>query len=134
MATILNYNIKQVTNHDLRNTPTVTHLVKVARRENDGTIKIVPINKKYKTAVTGVSIAKLGYCCEQRGIDFPIFLQINGSWEEIQIGKEGMYEMQPETYLDENSDDGYKTSTVRVTAVQVPDDIRFTLDYAMLIN
>lgn len=88
---------------------------------------------KYVIAVTGKQILKLGYCCENKGHIYPIFLKMNGSYNTpIFIGKEGMYEMQPEAFKDINNSESTEfTSNVIVTEVMVPAGIDFTLDYVV---
>ena len=75
-------------------------------------------------------VIKLGYCTETKGKNYPIFLTINGIEKEFQIGKTGMYEYQPEEYMNINkSKEEEKTAIVKVTEIAVPADIIFTLDY-----
>ena len=88
---------------------------------------------KYVIAVTGKNIIKLGYCCENKGYIYPIFLKMNGVYSTpTYIGKDGMYEIQPETFKDANDTGAMEsTSDVIVTEVMVPADIDFTLDYVI---
>ena len=91
---------------------------------------------KYVVAVTDKNIIKLGYCCENKGHIYPIFLKMNGTYSmPTYIGKDGMYEMQPETFKDANNIEATKsTSDVIITEVMVPADIDFTLDYVTFDN
>ena len=75
-------------------------------------------------------VIKLGYCTETKGKNYPIFLTINGREKEFQIGKTGMYEYQPEEYVNINKPkEEEKTAIVEVTEIAVPANIVFTLDY-----
>lgn len=88
---------------------------------------------KYVVAVTDKNIIKLGYCCENKGHIYPIFLKMNGVYSApTYIGKDGMYETQPETFQDVNDTEATEsTSDVIITEVMVPADIDFTLDYVV---
>ena len=96
-------------------------------------IEMVDTEQLYVVAVDDKKIIKLGYCCENRGHIYPIFLKMNGKWEIIHIGKEGMYEMQPETFKDVNELNSEESiSDVVITSVAVPVGIDFTLDYVFV--
>lgn len=140
-SVITNYNIKQITDTDLKDKTPIYYTIEVFERSTtpDETGKY-PINRvtktiSYKTAIDNTEIIKLGYCCENKGLMYPIFLEINGSYKEFQIGKTGMFEMSPEEWInvnDINSEE--KTSNVVITGVRVPADIDFTLEYVISIN
>lgn len=142
MAVITNYNIKQVTNYDIsKDSPTIVHTIDIPKRSSikDASghypISMVRTNVNYKIAIDNVQILKLGYCCENKGIVYPIYLNVNGSYKQIQVGKNGMYEMQPETWKDINDTSAEeKTSNIIITGVQVPENINFTLEYVVSIN
>ena len=126
---VSNYNIKQITNYDISGYPTVNYSINFP----NGDVKTVP----YITALDGSQIVKLGYCCEPKGIELPIYIKTNDGkgYREIQVGKTGMYEMQPELWHDINKPDTEKEeTTVIVTGVRVPERIEFTLDYVLTIN
>ena len=83
-------------------------------------------------------IMKLGYCVnDPRGINYPIFLRINGNGNEteFQIGKTGMFEFQPENYKDVNAETiEEETAIVYVDKVCVPaEGINFCLDYCYTV-
>ena len=126
---VSNYNIKQITNYDISGYPTINYSITFP----NGDVKTVP----YITALDGSQIVKLGYCCEPKGIELPIYIKTNDGkgYREIQVGKTGMYEMQPELWHDINKLDTEKEeTTVIVTGVRVPERIEFTLDYVLTIN
>lgn len=88
----------------------------------------------YIVALKDKRIIKLGYCCEPKGHIYPIFLKMNGVYSTpFYIGKDGMYEMQKETFQDANSSEEESTSEVIITEVMVPADIDFTLEYATMV-
>lgn len=136
---VKNYNIHQITNYDLNDTPMETKSILVPKRNNMPPYNIYFDYETidYKTAVsidtiTNNFIIKLGYCCSPNGIIYPIFLRFLGSeeWFEFQIGKEGMFEFQPEQWKNINLEiPVVKTSNIEVTGVQVPANINFTLEY-----
>lgn len=72
----------------------------------------LPVNG-YKELELG-NVIKFGYICEQKGISFPIYLKIDNIYEEIRIGKTGMFEI---------------STNVGITAIKVPDKISFSIDY-----
>ena len=138
-SVVTNYNIKQVTNYDVQDNATIQRQITIPNRVPDGKggYKIVDeiVTVDYKLALDGVNILKLGYCCEPKGVDYPIYLQMNGSYQEFKVGKNGMYEMQPEEWKNVNIQDPIeKTTDVLITGVRVPAGIEFTLDYVVLIN
>ncbi len=140
-AVITNYNIRQVTDSDVKDYPEVYYTISIPKRSNikdeNGRYPIIRTHENipYATAIDGVNILKFGYCCEEKGILYPIYLNFGGGFEPFQIGKEGMYEMQPETWKDiNNSESEEDTSNVIITGIRVPKNIDFTLDYVVSIN
>lgn len=142
MASVVsNFNIKQVTNHD--NLPYVgTYSVDVPYAIPDGNggfiIETKPTDVRYLVATNDNNqrIVKLEYCCEPKGIDYPIYLTIKGQGTlPLKVGRNGMYEMQPEDWKNVNIQDPVdKTTDITITGVQVPEGIEFTLDYVLTIN
>jgi len=95
-------NIKQITNFDLVDAPEVTRTVIAGGdtgHTREVTYKIISQN------LLGNEITKFGYCVEPKAIQYPIFLTIDGTEKEFQIGKTGMFEVQPDSYKDVNSED-----------------------------
>ena len=115
-------NIKQITNFDIKDAITVTKSViaggdigydKHGRR----TVEYKVLSQTYLKN----NINKFGYCCEPKAIQYPIFLTINGIEKEFQIGKTGMFELQPDTWQDVNSyNPEEQESNVVVTEIKVP--------------
>lgn len=60
------------------------------------------INVKYKTVNFGdKKVIKIGYCCDEVGVLFPIYVKFNTNDDiiEIKLSKNGMYEVQAEDIL-----------------------------------
>jgi len=122
----MSLNSKQITNFDIDNKSIVQNRT-FSIQEGD---KTKTITKSYVTILDNVKILKMGYCCEPRGILYPIYIYINGAYREIRIGKNGIYEFQPEQWR--NNKDGELINII-VSKVQVPLDVKFTLEYAIII-
>lgn len=130
------YGIQQVTNFSniMQTAASAYHQVLIGNTKYE--------NKEYKiltaTNLIGnpIPIVKLGYVCEPKGKDYPIYLISNGDEKEFYLGKTGMFEIQPETFLDINGDEDEEIITVipKITAIQVPVDIQFKLDFVYTIN
>jgi hypothetical protein len=56
---------------------------------------------------------KIGYMCEKKAMIFPIYLEMDGEYRKLQIGKTCIFEV----------------SGVEITGVRIPNGIKFTLDY-----
>ena len=95
------YDIKQITNYDILNNGTITKTVRVGGDKGyDRTVTY----KIISFALPGV--IKLGYCCEPKAIQYPIFLRaISENAKEFQIGKSGMFEIQSEEWQDINNEE-----------------------------
>lgn len=126
-------NIRQITNYDLADAPTVMKNIEVAGKIlNNYPYKVITTDKLKRETF------KMGYCCEPRGIGFPIFLKfqaggsITDNEQEFEIGKTGMFEFQPEDY--NATSETIETASVLCYQVAVPADIEFTLDYVYSAN
>lgn len=117
-------NIKQITNYDLTEAPIEEKAIMRAEELIIYPYKIITIN-----TLKGV-VTKLGYCCEPKGIGYPIFLTFQEQEERpFQVGKTGMFEFQPEEWINVNGGNIVRTAVVNCITVAVPADIAFTLDY-----
>ena len=121
MASIA-YNVAQITNFDIQDLPTI-------EKENG----------KYAKYEFEAKIEKLGYCCEPKGIGSWIYLYLKTQEEEtqekvvpIQIGKSGMYEVQAETFskLNDKGITEQINMKLKIIAIELPKNLKFTLDYA----
>ena len=120
-------NIKQLTNFDVSSI--ASEDISITK---DGETILYPY-KKINLSTLGGKVIKLGYCCEIKGIGYPIFIiHENGIQSEITIGETGMYEFQPEIYQNVNESDEEKEAIIYCTEVWVPANIQFVLDYCTL--
>lgn len=130
------YNIQQVTNfsENMDRATTTTHRILIGNTRYE--------NKEYKiltvTNLIGnlIPINKLGYICEPKGIDYPIYLMMSGTVKEFYLGKTGIFEIQSEDFKDVNGDEEDEGISVepKITAIHVPTEIQFKLDFAYTIN
>jgi len=87
------------------------------------------------TGSSSLSINKIGYVCEPKGIDYPIILTIEGTPRMIYLGKSGIFEAMRESFLDVNEKAEEELDCLpEITEVKVPKDIQFKLDYSFAIN
>ena len=136
------YNIRQLTNFS----PEVTSATQ-------RTIAVYVGNKRYVnvdyyilpasilTGSANTPINKLGYICEPKGIDYPIIIKTAEQSRTIYLGKTGIFETMPETFLDINDEDAEELECIpKITEVEVPKSIsgeppiKFKLDYSFTIN
>lgn len=90
-------NIKQYTNFDVANFNTATKTVRVGGDLGEDR------EVQYKIITFSPGIIKFGYCCEPKALQYPIFIQTTDqSLKEFQIGKTGMFEIQPEEWINVN--------------------------------
>ena len=138
------YNVKQLTNFDVQDNPYVDPSPWKGH-------KYYKISYQQMLGIegstdAGIQIDKLGYCVnDNEGINYPIFINFtspnNDIYEDFQIGKTGMFEFQPEKWMDvnENVEDEHdedaevKDATVNVYGLLVPDGVPFVLDYCFLV-
>jgi hypothetical protein len=130
--------IRQITNFDLDNANEVTKSIVI------GGDYLHPIDYIYKEITSEMlgsnEVFKFGYCTNSNeGMNYPIFLTVNGEETEFQIGKTGMFEITPEIFS------GDIEITPKITGVRVPigevgaglrvtNPIKFKLDYMFAIN
>lgn len=131
----MSYNIKQITNYDIKDNPITTQRVRIPTRvKEDGEWKIMLTVEDidYITAIENTNIVKFGYNCEASAILYPIFLQINGEYKEFQVGKNGMYEFQPEFFKNINEPNAEEEHiVVPVTGIRVPAGYKLNIDYVI---
>ena len=125
-------NIRQITNYDLVGASEVTKTIQI------GGDKGKTIDYQYKVITSAMlgseNVFKFGYCANSnKGIDYPIFLVLNGTETEFQLGKTGMFEFQPEQWEDVNVPTEEQTATVSLSEALVPADIPFCIDYCYSI-
>ena len=118
-------NIKQITDRTTPDNIIIGRTITVA-----GETKEQDYNE-YNLAGTAI---KLGYCCEFKGIGYQIFLTFNDNTETpFEIGKTGMYEFQPETWIIKDDDTGdidtYEGTVQAIEYILIPMGFSFVLDY-----
>ena len=87
------------------------------------------------TGSSSLSINKIGYICEPKGIDYPIILTTGDTPRIIYLGKSGIFEAMRESFLDINAEAEEELDCLpEITEIKVPKDIQFKLDYSFAIN
>lgn len=119
------YNIKQLTLKDV-GASTTTEYIHKGGASTTIPYEYIIINSD---KLGSPNVTKMGYCTnDNRGMNYPIFLTLNGTKTEFQIGKTGMFEFQPEDWEDVNT--GEKdTAEINLSEVEVPAGFEFCLDY-----
>ena len=115
------YNIKQITNFDIDSYPTEEIDVTVAGMSTPRTVIYKIIDNGYISQ----GIEKFGYCCEPKAISYPIWLVLregnNLNTKSFEVGKTGMFEVQPENWTNVNDPTAEEeTMTVDVVEIKVP--------------
>lgn len=124
------YSIQQVTNFSdvVKNAPVTSRVI------DEKNVLYYTLQAGDLTR-NGSALLKLGYTCEPKGSQYPIYLMVQNSYKEIWIGITGMFEIQPEIFKNINEESVEDIELIpRVTAIQVPKDIVFKLDYAYSMN
>ena len=121
-------NIKQLTNFDLDGASEVTRTIRVG---GDAGYTVDYPYKVITSAMLGSeNVFKFGYCTnDNEGMNYPIFLILNETETEFQIGKTGMFEFQPEEWQDVNVPTEEETAEVSLSGALVPADVPFCIDY-----
>lgn len=107
--------ISQITNYD--NGTIIQHNIVI-----DGETHL---DVDYKQFGQGgnINVYKFGYCCENRAIQYPIFLSFDGNntFQKFAIGSTGMFEFQPETFKDADDIEAEeKQVKIKITGFQAP--------------
>ena len=116
-------NIKQFTN---LKTPAASEEIQIDFPEPGNTYI-------YNRMIPEHSFTKMGYCCEPKGIGYPIYLEFSNNSSQgkrFYVGKTGMFEFQDEVWKDINESEEEYTASVTCYAVWVPKNIKFTLEYS----
>lgn len=136
------YNIKQLTNFDVKDNP--IYVPSPWKNHDYYEISYQQLLGIEGSQTPTIKINKLGYCVnDNEGINYPIFINFTSpegtgtDYIPFQIGKTGMFEFQPEQWMDvnenvEDEDDEEaeeKIASVDVYCLLVPADVPFVLDY-----
>lgn len=82
-------------------------------------------------------ITKLGYVCEPKGIYYPIMITTGNESRTFYLGKNGIFEVMTETFLDinESGEDGEGIELIpQITEIRLPVGFQFKLDYVFTID
>lgn len=130
----MGYNIRQITNFsdEYAAAGTTQHVVYIGNTHSE-TKEYKILTNTLLTKSNLIKVLKLGYVCEPKGIDYPIYMRIEGDLRPYYLGKNGIYEFQPEDFEDiNNPEEETKECIVYCSEVQIPTDIVFKLDYVYL--
>ena len=135
-------NIRQVTNFSTEVTSATQESLRIYRGNKEYiTVDYYVLPLSLLTGSSNTPINKLGYVCEPKGIDYPIVITTGEQARFIYLGKTGMFETMPETFLDINDETAEEIECIpRITEIKVPkgipgeNNIKFKLDYAFAIN
>lgn len=124
--------IRQLTNYDIDSAAEQNMSIKIGGPTGQS------LSYPYKIITSAMlgseHVIKFGYCTnDNQGMNYPIFLTLDGVEREFQLGKTGMFEFQPEEWKDVNSsnpdEQQMQTARVELSQALVPKDIPFCLDY-----
>ena len=126
------HNICQLTQADMTNASITQKII------DKGGDKGQTITADYyiiTSAMLGSSnVTKMGYIANSNPArNYPIFLTLNGTETEFQLGKTGMFEFHDEAWKDVNVPTDEKIATVSLSEVKVPVGFNFCLDYCYLL-
>ena len=127
-------NIRQITNFDIPpSAPTIDKEITIGG--DKGQTITYPYREITAALLGSGNVFKFGYCANNnQGMAYPIFLTLNNEEKEFQLGKTGMFEFQPEEWQDVNDEEPVtQTAEVYLSAVLVPSDIPFVIDYCYAI-
>ena len=131
-------NISQITNFSSEVTSSTIETIPIyiGNSTTSTNVAYYVIPASTLTGSQNISINKLGYICEPKGIDYPIVITTDGQDRIFYLGKTGMFETAPETFLDINDTSATELDcTPEITKVKVPkgiaedESIKFKLDY-----
>lgn len=140
---LLNYNIRQITNHSAKTMQNVTE---------EGNYYVFKFGTELDASnpADNKPALKLSYICEPSAIHLPIFIAFSGSTEynKFNVGKTGMFEIQPEQRLEniltqeamkENGDIDFQIIGIKVPKILIITDekgnlieqkeLSFSIDY-----
>lgn len=134
----MSYRVRQLTKEAIKDkeqeTQTISVPVRIYNAETEQ-FEIEMVNEKvsYVTAIDDKDIIKFGYCCEPKGIIYPIYVYLYSDqqykWIPIKLPNTGMFEMQPETVTGIDTTEEEEIYSPKIKAIKVPAEIDFTLEY-----
>lgn len=119
-------NISQITNYDLSDANEETRAVTIDGNTSNYIYKIIT-----SEMLGSDNVFKFGYCINDNyGLYFPIYLTINNIEKAFYINKDtGIFEFQPEIWKDINKSEEEYKAIVSLSAISVPADVAFCIDY-----
>lgn len=122
------YNIRQLTQADMTGASTVQKTIdKGGDKGQAVTVDYYIITSEM---LGSANVTKMGYVANSNPArNYPIFLTLNGTETEFQLGKTGMFEFHDETWQDVNVPTEEEIATVSLSEVKVPAGFNFCLDY-----
>lgn len=124
------YNIKQITDLDVSLIDSEEKIIPDPLDSSRSITKTYKVINDKNLLQESNKVVKFGYCCEVKGINYPIFLTINNVEKEFKIGKTGMFEFQPEDWKNINDPEEEEAEIkIYTNIIKVPSDIKFVLDY-----
>ena len=127
------YNLGQITNHTAKNMHVDTKTL-----DNGEDYYVFT-----KTHFGGMALVKMGYICEPSAFHLPIYIQFNGventeteanNYNVFRLGKTGIFEVQPELFIDKNNNNAEKNIEFNITAMMVPANFSFSIDYITAVS
>jgi len=122
------YNIRQLTQANMTGASTVQKTIdKGGDKGQTVTVDYYVITSEM---LGSANVTKMGYVANSNPArNYPIFLTLNGTETEFQLGKTGMFEFHDETWQDVNVPTEEEIATVSLSEVKVPAGFNFCLDY-----
>ena len=122
---LVNYNIRQITNHNIAS---VNHREEPEYYELQFSKELGAENPAEE-----LPILKLSYICEPNAINIPIYIAFSGSttYNRINIGKTGMFEIQPESRISDILTQEVEEEDIefKIIGIKVPKGFSFSIDY-----
>ena len=125
---IINYNLKQITNHTVEQ---FVYMIETIEEKEYYNFTFGKNIEGVNNPTDSMPILKFGYICEPNALDIPIYITFNKESfpKEIRLGKTGMFEIQPEIFIDKNAENQEIDIDFYITSVKVPKGYSFSLDY-----
>lgn len=122
---LLNYNIRQITNHN-------ADALDSGNEPNYYEFRFSSELGASKPAEE-LPALKLSYICEPNAINIPIYIAFSGSttYNRINIGKTGIFEIQPESRISDILTQEVEEEDIefKIIGIKVPKGFSFSIDY-----
>lgn len=123
----MKYLTEQITNYDLEDKESSYYEVEVPTKDGTEFLEI-----EYKTILKDFNIIKFGYCCEEKGFYYPLFIQNKNEedFKPIILSSNCIFELTPST-VEKDAEEALEKQVI-ITGIKVPVGIKFTLDYTRI--